>query len=64
MAMKAACPRLNCPVLSTRVKPMTAMAQMPLKMSMDRVATLVVKTGIKRTRKTSSPMTTLGTTFL
>ena len=64
MAIKAACPRLNCPVLNMSVKPMAAMAQMPLDMNTERVMTFVVKTGRITIRKTNTPATVLGKTVL
>ena len=64
MAMKAACPILNCPVLKMSVKPMAAMAQIPLDMIIDKVITLVENSGKTMIRRTNSPPIDLGMAFL
>jgi hypothetical protein len=58
--MKADCPMLNCPVLNISTKPITAIAQIPLDINMDRVIILVVKTGRIRNRAISTQITVLG----
>lgn len=63
-ARNAACPILNCPVFKIKVKPMTAIAQTPLEINMDRVMELLVNKGSKISRAATNQATDFGMTFL
>jgi len=55
---------LNCPVLRINVKPMTAIAQKPLDINMDRVMALLVNRGRRMSKAATNQATDFGIKFL
>jgi len=55
---------LNCPVLSIRVKPITAIAQTALDINIDRVMEFLVNNGSRMSRAATNQATDFGMKFL